>query len=128
MSALTIKLTCSHKNNFLIRPIPTLSLNYNRFTKEHFCIYIFHFFNSDAVFNLIVTMVLCFPQQGPQGFTGPPGEPGEAGASVSVPKHSNESDSPVSCLGELLLTVLSLCRVPWAPVVPLDPLERTERM
>lgn len=37
-------------------------------------------------FDLIVTRILCFPQQGPQGFTGPPGEPGEAGAAVSVQK------------------------------------------
>lgn len=44
-------------------------------------------FYSVAAFDIIVTTILCLPQQGPQGFTGPPGEPGEAGAAVSVLKH-----------------------------------------
>lgn len=75
-----------------------------------------------------MTVILCLPQQGPQGFTGPPGESGEAGAAVSMQGHKNESNAPVLCLGDLLLTPPSICRVPWVPVVPLDPLERMERM
>lgn len=44
-----------------------------------------------------LTLSLCLPLQGPQGFTGPPGEPGEAGSSVSISfRNIPENDSPPS--------------------------------
>lgn len=76
------------------------------------------------------SVILCPPQQGPQGFTGPPGEPGEAGPSVSMQNIIKQAHLPctlVNCCRCQLLLVL-FYRVPWVPAAPLDLLERMERM
>lgn len=95
---------------FLIGLISTWSHNYNTFAKGYISttpilLSAYFIFHSAAVVGiLLVTVLLCLAQQGPQGFTGPPGESGEAGSAVSMQGHKNESTAPVLCLGELLLT------------------------
>lgn len=82
-----------------------MNLLKDTFQPFQFCCSAYFIFHSAAVVGILVTVILCLPQQGPQGFTGPPGEPGEAGASVSMQRHKNESNAPVLCLGELLPTL-----------------------